>query len=263
MNNVKKMDFKFLDVEETDHNSVTIVIRREEKRNALCRDLLLELKRVFSSLAENKTVRSVSLTGAGKAFIGGADLGEMALFDSLDYYEYGRLFASLNDAMQNLSVPIIVAVNGFALGGGNVLALSGDIIIASENAKFSLPEINVGIFGGAGVMPRYITKFLASEMILIGEMYDAQRGYELGLVNKITRPEELMGTALAYAQKINNKSALAISLAKKVIADSSSVSALEASEKQLLYLSLMYSSEDQKEGMNAFLEKRKPVYKGV
>mgnify|MGYP002616897494 CR=1 FL=1 len=181
---------------------------------------------------------------------------------TLDYLDYGNLYNVLNRLIRENSKPVIGAVNGHALGGGNVLVLSCDIIVASERAKFAVPEINLGIFGGASVLPRIVGRYQAAEMVLFGEAYTAQRGYELGIVNKVVAPEEVVSTAAALAESIKAKSPLAVRMAKRALTVGNQYEPGAASEMQLPLMSLLYSGHDQKEGMQAFFEKREPQYTG-
>lgn len=157
---------------------------------------------------------------------------------------------------------MIGAVNGHALGGGNVMILSCDIIVASERAKFAVPEINLGIFGGASVLPRLVGRYQAAELVLLGEAYTAQKACEMGLVNRVVPPEEVIPTAQAIADGIRAKSPLAIRMAKRALTLGNQYEPGAASEMQLPIMSLLYSGHDQKEGMRAFFEKRAPEYTG-
>ena len=255
------MDYQYLKYELRD-GIAWVTIDRPEQRNALNRATLLELIDAFKRVDADEDVRVAILTGAGKVFVGGADLNELSVMSALDYLDYGNLYNVLNRLIREGGKPVIGAVNGHALGGGNVMILSCDIIVASERAKFAVPEINLGIFGGASVLPRLVGRYQAAEMVLLGEAYTAQKAYELGLVNRVVPPEEVVSTAQSIAEGIRAKSPLAVRMAKRALILGNQYEPGAASEMQLPIMSLLYSGHDQKEGMRAFFEKRAPEYPG-
>ncbi len=255
------MDYQYLKYELRD-GIAWVTINRPEQRNALNRATLLELIDAFRRVDADEGVRVAILTGAGKVFVGGADLNELSVMSALDYLDYGNLYNVLNRLIREGGKPVIGAVNGHALGGGNVMILSCDIIVASERAKFAVPEINLGIFGGASVLPRLVGRYQAAEMVLLGEAYTAQKAYELGLVNRVVPPEEVVSTAQSIAEGIRAKSPLAVRMAKRALILGNQYEPGAASEMQLPIMSLLYSGHDQKEGMRAFFEKRAPEYAG-
>ena len=255
------MDFQYLKYELRD-GIAWVTIDRPEQRNALNRATLLELIDAFKRVDADEDVRVAILTGAGKVFVGGADLNELSVMSALDYLDYGNLYNVLNRLIREGGKPVIGAVNGHALGGGNVMILSCDIIVASERAKFAVPEINLGIFGGASVLPRLVGRYQAAEMVLLGEAYTAQKAYELGLVNRVVPPEEVVSTAQSIAEGIRAKSPLAVRMAKRALILGNQYEPGAASEMQLPIMSLLDSGHDQKEGMRAFFEKRAPEYTG-
>lgn len=255
------MDYQYLKYELRD-GIAWVTIDRPEQRNALNRATLLELIDAFKRVDADEDVRVAILTGAGKVFVGGADLNELSVMSALDYLDYGNLYNVLNRLIREGGKPVIGAVNGHALGGGNVMILSCDIIVASERAKFAVPEINLGIFGGASVLPRLVGRYQAAEMVLLGEAYTAQKAYELGLVNRVVPPEEVVSTAQSIAEGIRAKSPLAVRMAKRALILGNQYEPGAASEMQLPIMSLLYSGHDQKEGMRAFFEKRAPEYTG-
>lgn len=255
------MDYQYLKYELRD-GIAQVTIDRPEQRNALNRATLLELIDAFQRVDADEDVRVAILTGAGKVFVGGADLNELSVMSALDYLDYGNLYNVLNRLIREGGKPVIGAVNGHALGGGNVMILSCDIIVASERAKFAVPEINLGIFGGASVLPRLVGRYQAAEMVLLGEAYTAQKAYELGLVNRVVPPEEVVSTAQSIAEGIRAKSPLAVRMAKRALILGNQYEPGAASEMQLPIMSLLYSGHDQKEGMRAFFEKRAPEYTG-
>lgn len=255
------MDYQYLKYELRD-GIAWVTINCPEQRNALNRATLLELIDAFRRVDADEGVRVAILTGAGKVFVGGADLNELSVMSALDYLDYGNLYNVLNRLIREGGKPVIGAVNGHALGGGNVMILSCDIIVASERAKFAVPEINLGIFGGASVLPRLVGRYQAAEMVLLGEAYTAQKAYELGLVNRVVPPEEVVSTAQSIAEGIRAKSPLAVRMAKRALILGNQYEPGAASEMQLPIMSLLYSGHDQKEGMRAFFEKRAPEYTG-
>lgn len=255
------MDYQYLKYELRD-GIAWVTINRPEQRNALNRATLLEFIDAFRRVDADEGVRVAILTGAGKVFVGGADLNELSVMSALDYLDYGNLYNVLNRLIREGGKPVIGAVNGHALGGGNVMILSCDIIVASERAKFAVPEINLGIFGGASVLPRLVGRYQAAEMVLLGEAYTAQKAYELGLVNRVVPPEEVVSTAQSIAEGIRAKSPLAVRMAKRALILGNQYEPGAASEMQLPIMSLLYSGHDQKEGMRAFFEKRAPEYTG-
>ena len=255
------MDYQYLKYELRD-GIAWVTINRPEQRNALNRATLLELIDAFRRVDADEGVRVAILTGAGKVFVGGADLNELSVMSALDYLDYGNLYNVLNRLIREGGKPVIGAVNGHALGGGNVMILSCDIIVASERAKFAVPEINLGIFGGASVLPRLVGRYQAAEMVLLGEAYTAQKAYELGLVNRVVPPEEVVSTAQSIAEGIRAKSPLAVRMDKRALILGNQYEPGAASEMQLPIMSLLYSGHDQKEGMRAFFEKRAPEYTG-
>ena len=255
------MDYQYLKYELRD-GIAWVTINRPEQRNALNRATLLELIDAVRRVDADEGVRVAILTGAGKVFVGGADLNELSVMSALDYLDYGNLYNVLNRLIREGGKPVIGAVNGHALGGGNVMILSCDIIVASERAKFAVPEINLGIFGGASVLPRLVGRYQAAEMVLLGEAYTAQKAYELGLVNRVVPPEEVVSTAQSIAEGIRAKSPLAVRMAKRALILGNQYEPGAASEMQLPIMSLLYSGHDQKEGMRAFFEKRAPEYTG-
>lgn len=253
--------YKYLEYT-NDDGIAWVYINRPEQRNALCKDLLFELIDVFKKIHKDESVRVGILSGNGSVFIGGADLKEMVAMNPFEYMEFGNIYAELNKAIGENSKPIIGAVNGHALGGGNVLVMSADIIVAAENAKFALPEINLGIFGGAAIMPSIVGKYRAAELVLLGEAYTAKDAHEMGIVNKVVPLEKLTETVTEIAEKIKEKSPLAIKTAKQALIAGSIYDINTASSFQLPLMAMLYSSHDQKEGMNAFFEKRNPEFKG-
>ena len=231
--------------------------------NALSPDLIRELTTALSELDADDSVRAVVLTGGPKVFAAGADISDMAdrgAVDQLRRDQTGR-WAPL----AGFSKPLVAAVNGYALGGGCEVVLMCDVVIAGETARLGQPEINLGIIPGAGGTqrwPRTAGKYVAMEAMLTGQPIPAQRAYELGLVNKVVPAEVTVVIAKRVARQIAEKPPLAARMAKEAVlkAFESPLSEGLASERKSFYF--LFATEDQKEGMHAFLEKRKGVFKG-
>lgn len=259
------MEYATLLVEVDDQGIATVTINRPEKLNALNADVIADLDAFFERAESDETIRGVILTGSGeKSFVAGADI---ARFRELDG-ESGRAFAKRGQAVfsriENLTKPVIAAVNGFALGGGSELAWSCHIRIASDNARFGQPEVNLGIipgYGGTQRLPRLTGLGLATEMVLTGDMVGAQRAYEMGLVNSVTTQDELMDTARGMMTKILSKAPIAVALTLKALRVSDRPLADGLAEEAELF-GQACETEDFKEGVEAFLGKRKAEFQG-
>ncbi len=256
------MDYQYITLE-TDDSLGVITLNRPQQLNALNWGLVGELAHALETCDSNDAVRVMIITGAGeKAFAAGADIKEMAGQTPVSMLSGG--FESW-ERIRKIHKPIIAAVNGYALGGGCELAMHCDIIIASENALFGQPEVNLGIMPGAGGtqrLARTLGKFVAMEMTLTGRNFSAQELHQLGLVNKVTAAGQALEEAKNMARKIAKKSPIAARFIKESV-----LAAFEtpqevglAYEKRLF--GLLFSTEDQKEGMQAFIEKRDADFKG-
>jgi enoyl-CoA hydratase len=240
-----------------------LTLNRPKVLNALSPELIGELTGALSQLDADETIRAVVLTGGPKVFAAGADIGDMAdrgAVDQLRRDQTGR-WAPL----AGFSKPLIAAVNGYALGGGCEVALMCDLIIAGDTARFGQPEINLGIIPGAGGTqrwPRTAGKYVAMETMLTGAPITAGRAYELGLVNKVVPAEMTVEVAKRVARQIAEKAPLAVRMAKEAVLKAFETPLAEglASERKSFYF--LFATEDQKEGMHAFLEKRKGAFKG-
>ncbi len=259
------MDFKNV-LFEVKENVAIVTINREAKLNALNTETILELTCLFEGLGSRDDVKCAILTGAGnKAFVAGADIAEMSNMTVLEAKEFANRGHRLMNTIENLPIPVIAAVNGYALGGGSEIALACDFIYASDKAKFGLPEVGLGVFPGFGGTQR-LTKRIgpakAKELILSGEMIDACKAYEFGIVNKVVEADKLMEETMVIARKIASKAPFAVKLAKELIDVATNVDLKRGLKIEADYFSLCFATEDQKEGMKAFLEKRKAEFKG-
>ncbi|WP_218712672.1 enoyl-CoA hydratase/isomerase family protein [Arthrobacter sp. BF1] len=241
-----------------------ITINRPESRNALSRTVLAEIAAALEAFRGNPDVGVVVFTGAGeKAFVAGADINQLAGYTMLD--GLSAAMATLYDSIESYEKPTIAAVNGFALGGGNELAMSCDIRIASANARFGLPETNLGVLPGAGGtqrLSRLVGKGRAVELILTGRIFEAEEALRIGLVTEVTEPGELMAAVERTAGLILAKGPLAIRLGKLVINNGSETDLRTGLLLERLAQSLLYTSNDKAEGAAAFLEKRPAKFEG-
>jgi enoyl-CoA hydratase len=249
----------------TKDDITTVTINRPDALNALDNRTLAELGDVVAKLATNTEVRAVIITGAGdKAFVAGADLAAMSTMTAEEGRDFSVLGHTVFDAIENLPQVVIAAINGYALGGGCELAMACDIRIASENAKFGQPEVTYGIipgFGGTQRLARLVGKGIAKQYIYTGAMFGAEEAYRIGLVNVVTKPEELIPTAEAMMGKILKKSPLAIRSAKDAINKGFEMTLEQGMYYEAQAFAVCFATKDQKEGMAAFLEKRKPNFK--
>ena len=242
-----------------------VTINRPESLNALNKDLIKELTSFFTEAADNNDIKVIVLTGAGgKSFVAGADISNMAAADPQEAIKFARRGQKLMRAMETLPKPIIAAVNGFALGGGLEIALACDFIYASDNAKFGFPEVTLGIipgFGGTQNLPRLIGTNKSRELIYTGKMIDAEKALSWGIVNRISSQENLMADVLETAAAIIKNGMIAVGFAKECIDRGMSMSKEEAFMYESTLFGSLFSTEDQKAGMAAFLEKRKANFK--
>lgn len=243
-----------------------ITVNRPDKLNALNAETVRELDGALRSARDDAAVRVILLTGAGeKAFVAGADIGELARMGPVEGVRISREGQETFRMMERMPKPVIGAINGFALGGGLELALACHIRIASRKAKFGLPEVKLGIipgYGGTVRLPRLVGRGRALEMMLTGEMIDADEAYRIGLVNRVTDPDALLGAARELAQKMIANGPIAIALALESVDRGISTTIDDAQILESNLFGLLASTDDMREGMNAFLEKRKAEFKG-
>lgn len=260
------MEFKNLLIEISD--SICIVkINRPDKLNALNNETLDELKICFDNIKKDTSVSVVIVTGSGeKAFVAGADISEINKLNPIT----GKLFAEKGQAVfsliEKLGKPVIAAVNGFALGGGCELALACHIRIANDKAKFGQPEVNLGIipgYGGTQRLTRLVGSGKAAELILTGDLIDANEALRIGLINHIYSAEDLLNQAKVLASKIAAKGQIAVSMSLRAIISCDELSDSEGQNLESSLFALCCGTEDFKEGTSAFLEKLKPSFKNI
>ena len=252
---------------EKENGLAIITFNRPEVRNALNYQAFDEALEAASDAAADDTVKVLILTGAGdKAFVAGADIEELRARTT--FTELGERSARrrvLSNLLETMSKPTIAAINGFAVGTGLELAMACTIRIASDNARFGQPEINLGIMpgnGGSQRLPRLVGEGRAMEMILTGDLIDAQEAYRIGLVNRVVPQTELMPQVKELAAKLAAKAPLAIKLAKNAIHTGLNISLDEGIEYENKLFAILCGSQDKQEGVNAFLEKRPPDFQG-
>lgn len=264
MSQAKPGGYETLLVERRERVAI-ITINRPDKRNALNIKTREEGAALLEDLRNDASVGVVVFTGAGdKAFIAGADIGEFAGRSAMMQRDV-MTARSLFTAIDTFPKPVIAMINGYCLGGGCELALACDIRIASETASFGQPEINLGIIpGGGGTqrLTRLVGEGKAMELILSGEIIDAKTAYEIGLVNHVFPGDQLQAKTMEIANRIAGKSPMALSLAKEAVKLASRSNLDDGLRREVDLFALCFSTEDKDEGVSAFLEKRKPVWKG-
>lgn len=244
----------------------TITLNRPEALNALNAKMLSELTMAFEHLSMAADVGAIILTGAGdKAFAAGADIKDMAGLNGMEMQRFSEKGRRLGDVMATCSKPVIAAINGYALGGGCELAMTCDIIVAGESARFGQPEVNIGIIpGGGGTqrLARVLGKQLAMEYVLTGRRFDAEMALRMGLVNRVVKKGRWLQEAIELARTVAERPPIATRLAKQAViaAEETALSAGLEQERRLYELAM--ATEDRVEGMRAFLEKREPEFRG-
>lgn len=259
------METKSLLLEHHAHGVSWLRINRPDSLNALNSELLNELGCVLSRLAAETAIRVLLITGVGKAFVAGADICEMEGMSAIEGEAFGRLGAQVFRQIELLPFPVIAAVNGFALGGGCELALACDIRIASERAVFGQPEVGLGItagFGGTQRLPRLVGRGIASELLFTGRSIKAEEALRIGLVNRVVGVDDLEASCEELAREIATKGPIAVRYTKRAIQRGMQADIDTANSMENSLFGLCFSSKDQREGMGAFLQKRKPDFLG-
>ena len=259
------MGYKNIIFEQKDGIAI-ITFNRPKALNALNTDLIAELSQAADKIAEDEAIRVLILTGAGeKAFVAGADITELATYSSLQAKVFSKQGHETFNKIQDLSIPVIAAVNGYALGGGCEIALVCDFIYASDNAMFGLPEITLGLmpgFGGTQRLPRLIGMNMAKEMIYTGKMISAAEANRIGLVNKVCPLGTLMEEVKKIADQIASKGKVSLRAVKQTINSGMNVDLMSGCGIEINAFALCLASEDAREGTRAFIEKRKAAFKG-
>jgi enoyl-CoA hydratase len=259
------MEFKNLLIETAD-GVATLTVNRPQSLNALNSQVLGELECALYELNLDTVVKAVVLTGAGeKAFVAGADIKEMAEMSSFEGHAFAQQGQRVMLLMERMRKPVIAAVNGYALGGGLELALACDFIYASQKAKVGFPEVTLGImpgFGGTQNLARLIGPNRANEMIFTGKMLDAEKARAWGIVNEVFAPEELLAKTLETARAIAQVGTLGVGYAKDAIANGLNMGKEDGFRYEAALFGVLFATEDQREGMTAFVEKRQAAFKG-
>ncbi len=259
------MDFTQLLIEKT-NGIATLTINSPRTMNALNSLVLGELECAFYELNLDNEIKVVVLTGAGeKAFVAGADIKEMSQMSAFEGHQFGMKGQRVMLSIEKMSKPVIAAVNGYALGGGLELALACDFIYASEKAKLGFPEVTLGVipgFGGTQNLARRIGAARAKELIFTGKMLNAAKAREWGIVNEVVAPEELLPKALETAATIAGVGTVGVHYAKDAIVNGLNMTKDDGFRYEAALFGVLFATEDQKEGMGAFIEKRKADFKG-
>lgn len=244
-----------------------LTINRPQAMNALNSQVLKDLSQFLSRIKDDKSIRALILTGSGeKAFVAGADIKEMESIDGQGAKIFAERGQAIFQELEELRIPTIAAVNGFALGGGLELAMACDFIVASQNAKLGLPEVSLGLipgYGGTQRLSRYCGKAIARLMTFTGDMYTADQCAQWGLVTFVTTSEDLIPACMKIAGKIAQRSPKAVQLAKQSIIKGFDVSQSAGMSLEAQYFQEAFSSADKKEGVKAFIEKRPPQFTGA
>ena len=251
---------------ETEGNVAIIKFNRPKALNAINPAVLAETKDALIKIEGDPTIKVLVLTGEGdKAFVAGADIAHMVKLNPLQSRQFSREGHELGFRLESLPIPVIACVNGFALGGGTEITMASDFIYASETAKFGQPEINLGVmpgFGGTQRLPRLVGKGIAKELCMTGVMISAQEAKEIGLVNKVFPPDKLWEETMKTARLIATKGKVSLKGIKDCIDRGYDVDLRDGCYMEMDAFALCAASPDREEGMTAFLEKRKPEFKG-
>lgn len=247
-------------------NHVAVITINRPPLNPLNTTVFEEMSSLMSELDQNSEVKAVIITGSGeKAFVAGADIHQMMNLSQIGMMEMNNISRAVFTQIENLSKPVIAAINGLALGGGLELALACDFRISSENSKFAFPEVGLGIIpGGGGTqrLQRIVGQGIAKELLYFGEMFDAAKAEKINLVNKVVSADQVLNTAKEWANKLVKKPVVALRMLKVAVNTGANVDLESGLTIESACFSNAFSTEDRKEGMQAFVEKRKPVYIG-
>jgi enoyl-CoA hydratase len=258
------MQFEFIKIEKQVVKGVSLIqLNRPKELNALCLELMEELVHAFKLLDQDEETRCIVLTGNERAFAAGADIKQMAGRTAIDMLKIDQF--SKWDSIKKTKTPVIAAVSGFALGGGCELAMLCDMIVASESAQFGQPEIKIGVMPGAGGtqrLTRAVGKALAMEMVLTGKFITAREAWNAGLINRVVPVEIYLQEALKLATQVASMSPIASQLAKESVLKAFDSPLEEGLQFERKNFYMLFATEDQKEGMAAFVEKRNPDFKG-
>lgn len=257
-------DFQTLHAETDDDGVLVITLNRPDSLNALSRRLVAELGQAVRQ-ARKETVRGVVITGAGeKAFAAGADISEFAGMESLDAHRFAARGQAVLSSIENLPKPVVAAVNGYALGGGCELAMACHLRVAAETAQFGQPEVGLGViagYGGTQRLPRLVGRGIATEMLLTGDRISAQRAYEVGLVNRVVAPEDVVETARQFVLTIASKAPVAVAMTLQAIR-ASDLPLPQGLQQEAALFAQCAATEDFVEGIGAFLNRETPEFQG-
>ncbi len=266
------MEYKYLIYEKAasfltpeEENIALITLNRPDALNALSRGLLEELDKVLEEIRKDDKIRSVVITGAGRAFSAGFDLSEAGAGDEADMKAGMKLGQNVFDKIETFDKPVIAAINGYALGGGLEMAAACDMRIASEKASLGTTEVNLGLipsWGGCVRIPKLTGRANAAQILLTGERFDAKEAERLGLLNKIVAPDELKSTAMYLAGQLATKAPIAMRIVKNILSKAMEISMEEGNKMMTEGGITCMKSEDIMEGISAFFEKRTPKFKG-
>ncbi len=260
------MSYESILLETPEDGIYLLTINRPKVLNALNSATIAEIDDAIRQVRGDAQARALLITGAGdKAFVAGADISEMQGMSALEAKDFGQRGLNVFRSLENLPVPVIAVVNGYALGGGCELAMSCDWILAAENAAFGQPEVNLGVppgFGGTQRLLRLVGRGIAMEMLMTGRQVKAEEALRIGLATKVYPQEQLMAEALEVARVIKTKGPIAVRLAKEVVQRGQDLDLENACVLESEVFGLAFSTEDQREGMRAFLERRPAAFRG-
>ena len=258
--------YKNILVEQPEAGIFRLTFNRPKQLNALSRETIAEFSDAIAAIESEPAARVLLITGAGdKAFVAGADISEFAELDALAARALAQAGQQVLSRLERLDIPVIAVVNGFALGGGCEVALACDWIMASENAKFGQPEINLGImpgFGGSQRLMRRVSKAMAMDLCMTGRMIDANEALRIGLANQVYSSDRLSEESMKLAKSLGQKAPIAMKFIKQVMRDGENMNLQNACTLEAELFSLCFTTEDQDEGVAAFLEKRKAEFSG-